>query len=480
MTEISNEQFAEPWVLVEAAFPHIEEQAILEQARLAGAVVLAEYAQVEFLPEEPNESTLFAVVQKASLGDEASERTLTTNIEIDVAERILKAGHQTKVALQVHGGALYQNGIALRDIYENTFRYTKLNTIMQRRSEHETKNLFVFEQLLAAGILETYDALVFSQATEDLTTQEDYNFFADTATCSVQLFRQTAEGAELQTALVAGKVHKDAARHDTQAIAALMAKNGAYMHITDVDDTIKTVVLVPKSTVAGVEAVVEAYDNVAGGTFYGQALPKKDYAAYAEACYQRTFASVVADIKRHMLAEAHLYTSPLEVVERLNYLSGRLSVAYSIENTEINAAVFGLQAAFYIEQARMFAQEGDTVHAEASLRAAQKTETSGSCPLYTRPDQLDDGSEKPEEKSKVKRMNCPDCDAVVYDDPCARVLKCWDCKAMVINGKKFEGNGGSRARLLQKQQQPPAEGALIKPQPEHVKSITREVVLQGT
>ena len=181
-----------------------------------------------------------------------------------------------------------------------------------------------------------------------------------------------------------------------------------------------------------------------------------------------------------MLAEAHLYTSPLEVVERLNYLSGRLSVAYSVQNTEVNAAVFGLEAAFYIEQARMHAQDGDTVQAEASLRAAQKTETSGSCPLYTRPDQLDDSTEKPEEKSKVKRMNCPDCDAVVYDDPCARVLKCWDCKAMVISGKKFEGNGGSKARLLQKQQAPQAEDAIKKPQPEHIKPTTREVVLQGT
>lgn len=54
------------------------------------------------------------------------------------------------------------------------------------------------------------------------------------------------------------------------------------------------------------------------------------------------------------------------------------------------------------------------------------------------------------EKSEKKWMNCPHCDALVYDDPCAKVLKCWDCKAAVIYGKQIKGNGGRKARETRK------------------------------
>lgn len=53
-----------------------------------------------------------------------------------------------------------------------------------------------------------------------------------------------------------------------------------------------------------------------------------------------------------------------------------------------------------------------------------------------------------EGSSGKKHMNCPFCGARVYDDPCARVLACWDCRAQVVDGRVVsKGNGGSRARL---------------------------------
>lgn len=52
-----------------------------------------------------------------------------------------------------------------------------------------------------------------------------------------------------------------------------------------------------------------------------------------------------------------------------------------------------------------------------------------------------------EESSTKKTMSCPFCTAKVYDDPCARVLKCWDCKAAVVDGRVvYKGDGGSKAR----------------------------------
>lgn len=51
------------------------------------------------------------------------------------------------------------------------------------------------------------------------------------------------------------------------------------------------------------------------------------------------------------------------------------------------------------------------------------------------------------ESSGKKLMSCPFCKAKVFEDPCATVLACRDCKARVVNGRVVnKGDGGSRAR----------------------------------
>jgi hypothetical protein len=53
-----------------------------------------------------------------------------------------------------------------------------------------------------------------------------------------------------------------------------------------------------------------------------------------------------------------------------------------------------------------------------------------------------------DESSGKKLMSCPFCSAKVFDDPCAVVLSCWDCRATVVNGKVVsKGDGGSKARV---------------------------------
>ncbi|MEK7626326.1 MAG: hypothetical protein AAB423_03185 [Patescibacteria group bacterium] len=48
---------------------------------------------------------------------------------------------------------------------------------------------------------------------------------------------------------------------------------------------------------------------------------------------------------------------------------------------------------------------------------------------------------------RKKRMNCPHCTAVVFDDPCANGLSCWDCRAKVFSENAiYKGNGGSRKK----------------------------------
>ncbi|MGH7241622.1 MAG: hypothetical protein ACREGB_04980 [Candidatus Saccharimonadales bacterium] len=57
------------------------------------------------------------------------------------------------------------------------------------------------------------------------------------------------------------------------------------------------------------------------------------------------------------------------------------------------------------------------------------------------------GGNDNEGSSTKKTMSCPFCTAKVYDDPCARILKCWDCKAAVVDGRVvYKGDGGSKAR----------------------------------
>jgi len=52
-----------------------------------------------------------------------------------------------------------------------------------------------------------------------------------------------------------------------------------------------------------------------------------------------------------------------------------------------------------------------------------------------------------ENDSEKKWMSCPFCKAKVFDDPCAKKLSCWDCKARVVNGKVVDtGDGGFKKR----------------------------------
>jgi|GEM_PF-3266903 len=61
------------------------------------------------------------------------------------------------------------------------------------------------------------------------------------------------------------------------------------------------------------------------------------------------------------------------------------------------------------------------------------------------------GVDNSQEGSGKKVMSCPFCSAKVFDDPCAKVLSCWDCRARVVNGKvEYKGDGGSKARAARK------------------------------
>ena len=462
-------EVSQKWVIAEQAFSEIDRIASQKTAAFLGSVALA--GEVQFTrPEEVNTSTLMSATQMAALGDEQSRKTVRANVSADVAERLYKAAHQTKIAMNMSHGKLHQNGRRLTDIHRNTLENTVLNREMLRRAKLELKNALLFEELHAAGVLELYDAVVFSPSPTAMSLQEkkDYHFFLDTETCSIQRLSASGNQVTMESAFVAGKRSPSSSRHDIAAINLLVRKLGVPINSEDGTDVLQYVLLVPKSQIPnGVVDVVMLYDEASGGTFYGESKPQQDYLTYAQECQNRAaqFEEMVQAITVQLIKEAHAFTSPLEAILRLDELSARFCVKYAVKDESINVAIFGAEAARHIEDARFFAERGETARAESSLIKAQNTDDSGSCPLFKGQSEADNAPDSTgsKESSHKKWMKCPHCSARVFDDPCAKVLSCWDCKALVVNGQVWsKGNGGSKARAEKRSESKKHEAKLVK------------------
>lgn len=435
------------WMLAELAYPELERQARLKAAEFIGRLAMEQQVSVEPIQEPHDDATLMAAIQMAALGDCESRQVVKTNVATDVDERLFKKGHQTEVDLLFENG-LSQNGRKLIDIHKNTLKYMPLNHVMRRRTEAELHIVLLVEELIGYGVLEENDVVVFEPTPADAATRRDYRFFTGTDSLSIQYIKGSGKHYVMETAFVAGKVRPDAPRHDLAAINKLTAENGAAIKLANADD-VSRVMLVPKTPASGVHEIVQKLDDVTGGTFYGEDKPQQDYLAYREVCRERTrsFEEIVEAITAQLLSEAAAFESPMEAIERLDELSERFCVRRATTDITIEARIFGQEAAMHIEQARLHAANGDEAKANAALRDAQRTASSSSCPLFKGSDdggdKKDDGSDN---ESENKWMNCPHCSAKVFGDPCAKVLVCWDCKAKVINGTTFKGDGGSKRR----------------------------------
>ncbi len=459
MAEAATLEQTEQWLSAEQAFPEAYRRGEARAALYLGNLILDREVVVETIEDDANNTTLLAAIQFAKLGDETSRKVVKNNVATDVGERIFKVATQNEVEMSVARGFFEQDDRPMTDIHRNTFLYTTLNNEMHNRTAAQNKNNFVFEELLNAGILDTHDALVIELCPTDERTRSDYNFFTDTDSLSMQLLKVTGQTATLQTALVAGKTSVDGPRHDLATVQELAARKNLDLIPTEINDLVQFVMLIPKSdTPLQIEDVVRDFDDI-NGTFYGQAKPRKEYKTYAQECYKRSqsYEGIVEQITEQLLREAHAFETPLEAIERLDYLSERLCVRKAKTDTQIDVRVFGAVAAMHIQEAREFHAQGDDVKAEEAMVKAQQTAESGSCPLFkgakSNGSEVTDGDGTSKEKSESKWMNCPHCSAKVFADPCATVLSCWDCKAKVINGITFKGNGGSKKRKAEKAKQ---------------------------
>lgn len=442
------------WLLAAEAHEELESRALQETAALLGKVTLTETVELGEAKDEEG-TTLLEALERAAEGDKESAELVRINVAKDVSERIFKVANISKVKINKEGGRFTQNGRRLGDIYANPLRYTYLNEEMQKRSKRQVTNVFLAEALADQSVLDTHYFAVFELAPTNEETKRDFNFFEDTDSFSAQLFDLRGDEGILETALVAGKPNPSAERQDIRIINELMRTIGLPALPLDASDSVSHVVLIPKAAAPnGISDVVRMYDDAAGGTFFGENKERKDYQTYAAWCEEREarFDDIVQRITNQLIYDVEALDTPLQAIERLDYLSERLTVSRAVKDTAIDARVFGARSALHIEEARFFHERGETERAVMSERKAQQTANSSSCPLYknekdTAEIEDQNAQSNQEEDSKTKWMNCPHCSAKVYDDPCATVLACWDCKAMVVGGNVIsKGNGGGKKR----------------------------------
>ncbi len=168
-------------------------------------------------------------------------------------------------------------------------------------------------------------------------------------------------------------------------------------------------------------------------------------------------------INKHSFAHGMMMTRELAIVlERAKRNVLWASAATTVQNEyvadQMDSVVFA-QIRTNEMLIQMAMQNGwDYTGLEAEnhrLVANQNVNVGGGCPGDVNANfkgQVNSSDASKAEKSEKKWMNCPHCKARVFDDPCARVLACWDCRAKVVNGRVMsKGDGGSRHRAEEQQ-----------------------------
>jgi hypothetical protein len=429
-------------------------------------------AITEALPTEPI-GCLSEAARRAAEGDEQAKRNLTTNVWTDVMERVYKAGIVVNGRLDVlETGGLGRDGQSLDRVQENTLRYAAGTPTMRARAEAETRNAVRMQDVYRAGLLNDYWFVVISRSPEESEMSQEekaeVGFFVETESCAIQATSVVGGEVVYGAAFVAGVKSENEPRHDADTVVELAATLGIEYGGLRPTEIIDRPLLVPKSLIPnGVIDLVQRYDAASGGTFFGESKPSQDYLGYLDVCAAREAAlePTVEKIVGHMIAEASTFHEPLDAVRRLNKLSQDYMVIRAVEDTDINPRVFGAAAATHITEARSHIALGDTEQAAGSLQRAMSSAISTSCPTAEKAaanarsassSEESDNNDGGEGGSKI--MSCPYCGAVNVGDPCAKILSCWDCHALVVSGKvKYEGNGGTKARKAHEVTKPKQE-----------------------
>ena len=274
------------WTRVDLEYAEVCRQATLEQQAFLGGVAVG--ASVE-RPEMPSTETLFSDVQLARLGDPMALRMVRNNVVTQVVESFYKIG-ENEVELDVRNERLEQEGRSLARINGNSLLYGVSHAEMRDRFKADHRNVLIVESLLPTGMLKTHNAVIFSTSSTKMSNKEkeDWGLYVDTDSVSIQSFSVNGSKATLQTAFVAGKATPDSQRQDVRIIKQMAEESGVLLPTNDGSEMLQYMVLIPKAEMPnGVTNIVQRYDALAGGTFYGEAKPQQDYEQYSRECKAR-------------------------------------------------------------------------------------------------------------------------------------------------------------------------------------------------
>ncbi len=329
--------------------------------------------------------SLFEATKRAAEGDQGSRKLLVANARTDYTERMIKAGHVMKVHQEVNAaGQIIQHGQTAEQVQENTLRYANKNPHIVSRTRAETKNAYTIEGLLRAGLLRDHYAVVVSLCPDlDDKTLDDLRFFAFTKSLVIQATTQEQEGVATESAFVAGVERDGAPRRDQDIARRFGSQFGKDWQGMDDADIISQIVLIPKIKMPnGAIDLVKMWDDLAGGTFFGQAKPRQDYLKYLEFCRHReqTFEPTVQKIVDELVMLAPYVDSPIAAVRTLDKISGKHAIDRAVTDRSIDPRVFGSRAAIELEEARFHYDRGNIAQFNQAMSGARRHNSSGSCP----------------------------------------------------------------------------------------------------
>lgn len=383
--EVSQQNFRDVWDFPDVV--DIAEQPYDVLDRISAARFIGSVAVENSLERTTAISyNLHDAVREAARGNLEAYEMVRANVSADVVERTLKSGHITETTLQTDAnGTILQHGQSIEDVQSNSLRFASSDARIRERTNAEVTNAFRQQTAYAAGQLNENYFVVLSPAIDTMTEAEatEVGFFATTMSLAIQVTTVDEGELKLQSAFVAGKRDRKALRHDLSTVAAMGDVLGVDFGDKTAVEILNQPILIPKSIMPnGVVDLVKLYDDNAGGTFFGESQPRQNYLAYQEICEKRelAFEPQVDAITDELIASSRLISSPMSASQLLNELSAKYMLERAVNDDSIDSEVFGVQAAFRIEQARHFIDIGDIENAELSTQAAHKVEKSSSCP----------------------------------------------------------------------------------------------------
>lgn len=480
-------------------------------ARKRNELLMGGVASKAAVSQENSEQTLKSSlperIRRARVGDQEALQSIKADAITEVVEQICKSGAiMETTAYMSRAGELTQFGSTTEERQRNTLHtFSPKSSGLSAMTHAEGQNGFTIEELYRRGLLKNNAVVEFSLIPdEDRAALADSGLFLrevvgiiritqiqEDGTCKIQSILVSGTDQEALPAFTEGMTAQDEAAIESQALAnrfdiktvrrmyELLGVAGA--STMSPAELLSTPIILPQgfdgfdvamlydqvaSDIAGKQVMLGLpglYQEVANG----RALTRTDYEAQAKKTkeLQSELHAIGAEVAQELIKQGDgLGGDSYRAGRLLHKIAKHRAVQYVGDSGKIDTRVFGAETHFALQNRQQLIAVGDIAGARKALEYAQEKAKGTGCPTGRQKSGEDDSERDPldvfggyqendsgEASSGKKKMNCPFCRAKVYDDPCARVLKCGDCKAKVVDGVVvYEGDGGSKARAARR------------------------------